>query len=213
MTNYLSDPQKIESKTFDRIREQTDLQRFDNDEKQIVLHMIRICGEPALADKIHISPKAIRTGKKAVKKYANILYDFDTVKCALDENLLYQEPMCFVSKAAIISQAKANKQSRAMTAVSQWKNYVKGSIAVFGYSSSALMYLLEMIKSKEFDKPALIIATNPGFVNATAGKQLLMDSYDELEIEYITVEGTIGGSMLAAAALNGLLKVQREELV
>jgi precorrin-8X/cobalt-precorrin-8 methylmutase len=213
MTNYLSDPQKIESKTFDKIREQADLQRFSSDEKQIVMHMVRVCGEPALADKIHISPRAVKVGKRAVKKYANILYDFETVKCAMDDSLLYQEPMCFVSKAAIISQAKANKQSRAMTAVSQWKNYVKDSIAVFGYSSSALMYLLEMIKNKEFDKPALIIATNPGFVNAAEGKQLLMDSYDELEIEYITLEGTIGGSMLAAAALNALLKVQKEEFV
>lgn len=213
MTNYLSDPQKIESKTFERIREQTDLQRFTNDEKQIVMHMIRTCGEPALAEKIHISSEAVKVGKRAIKKYANMLYDFETVKCALDESLLYQEPMCFVSKAAIISQAKANKQSRAMTAVRQWKNYVQGSIAIFGYSSSALIYLLEMIKTREFDKPALIIATNPGFVNAAEGKRLLMDSYAELEIEYITIEGTIGGSMLAAAAMNALLKIQKEELV
>ncbi len=213
MINYLSDPQKIESRTFEKIRELTDLQRFSKDEKQIVLHMIRTCGEPTLADHIHISPKATQVGKKVIKKYANILYDFDTVRCALDESLLYQEPMCFVGKAAIISQAKANKQSRAMTAVNQWKNYIKGSIAVVGYSSSALMYLLEMLKTKEFDKPALIIATNPGFVNATEGKQLLMESYNELEVEYITVAGTGGGSLLAAAALNGLLKVQRGELV
>ncbi|PID99929.1 MAG: precorrin-8X methylmutase [Thiothrix nivea] len=213
MINYLSDPQKIESRTFEKIRELTDLQRFSEDEKQIVLHMIRTCGEPVLAENIYISPEATQVGKKAVKKYANILYDFDTVRCALDESLLYQEPMCFVGKAATISQAKANKQSRAMTAVNQWKNYIKGSIAVVGYSSSALMYLLEMLKTKEFDKPALIIATNPGFVNATEGKQLLMESYDELEVEYITVAGTGGGSLLAAAALNGLLKVQRGELV
>ncbi|MEZ5535034.1 MAG: precorrin-8X methylmutase [Thiolinea sp.] len=213
MTNYLSDPQKIESKNFDRIRELADLQRFSHDEKQIVIQMIRVCGEAALADKIHISPNAVKVGLKAIKKYANILYDFDTVKCGLNESLLYQEPMCFVSKASVISQAKANKQSRAMMAVSQWKSYVLDSIAIFGHSSSALMYLLEMVKNKEFDKPALIIATNSGFVNAEEGKQLLMDSYDELGIEYITIEGTIGGSMLAAAAMNALLKVQKEEFV
>nr|CAA6829476.1 MAG: Precorrin-8X methylmutase [uncultured Thiotrichaceae bacterium] len=213
MVNYLCDPHKIEIETFNKIREQADLEGFSSDEIQIVMQMIRAWGEPELATKIRISPKAIKAGKKAIKNYATMLYDFGTVKCALEDALLYQEPMCFIQKASVISQAKANKQSRAMTAVSQWKNYVKGSIAIFGQSSSALMYLLEMVKKKEFEKPALIIATNSGFVNAAEGKQILMDSYDELEIEYITVEGTIGGSMLAAAAVNALLRVQKGELV
>lgn len=213
MPHYLTDPQKIAVETFDKIREQANLGGFSRDEVQIVLQMIRACGEPTLAEKIRISPNVMKVGKKAIKNYGNILYDFGTVKCALDEALLYQEPLCFVRKASVISQARANKQSRSMTGVSQWKNYVKGSIALFGHSSTALMYLLEMIKSKTFEKPALIIATNCGFVNAAESKQLLMDSYDELEIEYITVEGTNGGSMLAAAAFNTLLRVQKEEYV
>lgn len=213
MPSYLRDPQKIESENFDKIREQANLDGFSSDEIQIVLQMVRVCGAPELAERIHLSPNVINVAKKAIKNYANILYDVETVKCALDNSLLYQEPMCFIRKASIISQAKANKQSRAMTAVSQWKNYVKGSITIFGQSSSALMYLLERVRNKEFDKPALIVATNPGFVNAVEGKRLLMDSYDELEIEYITLEGTVGGSMLAAAAFNALLKVHKGELV
>lgn len=213
MINYLCDPHKIEIETFDKIREQANLEGFSSDEVQIVLQMIRMWGEPALAEKIHFSPNAIKAGKKAIKNYANMLYDVETVKCALEDSLLYQEPMCFIRKASTISQAKANKQSRAMTAVSYWKNYINGGIAIFGQSSSALMYLLDMIKTKEFDKPALIIATNSGFVNAAEGKQLLMDSYDELGVEYITLEGTVGGSMLAAAAVNALLKVQKGEYV
>ncbi len=213
MTSYLCDPHKIEIETFDKIREQANLEGFSGDEIQIVLHMIRMWGEPGLADKIYFSPNAIDIAKKAIKNYANILYDVEPVKCALDESLLYQEPMCFIRKASAISQAKANKQSRAMTAVSHWKNYVNGSIAIFGQSSSALMYLLDMIKSKEFDKPALIIATNSGFVNAAKGKQLLRDSYADLEVEYITLAGTIGDSTLAAAALNALLKVQKGDFV
>ncbi|CAA6810443.1 MAG: Precorrin-8X methylmutase [uncultured Thiotrichaceae bacterium] len=213
MANFLCDPHKIEIETFDKIREQANLEGFSSDEVQIVLHMVRMWGEPALSQKIHFSPKAIKAGKKAIKNYANMLYDVETVQCALEKSLLYQEPMCFIRKASTISQAKASKQSRAMTAVSHWKNYIKGGIAIFGQSSSALMYLLDMIKTKEFDKPALIIATNSGFVNAAEGKQLLRDSYDELGVEYITLEGTVGGSMLAAAAVNALLRVQKGEFV
>ncbi|MEZ5449769.1 MAG: hypothetical protein R3E89_12620 [Thiolinea sp.] len=41
MQNYLRDPEKIERQTYDRIRELTTLDRFNQDEKQIVLHMVR----------------------------------------------------------------------------------------------------------------------------------------------------------------------------
>lgn len=213
MQDYLRDPEKIQSQTFDRIRELTNLERFSADEKQIVLHMVRSCGEPTLAEKIQISPDAIKVAKKAIKKYAGILYDYETVKCGLDDSLLYQEPMCFISKASVISQAKANKQTRAMTAIDQWKNYSQGCIAIFGHSSTALARLLELLKAKEMDYPALVIATNSGFINAEPSKRALIDSYDELGIEYITLEGTAGGSQLAAATMNALLMIQQDNYI
>lgn len=210
MQSYLRDPDKIDQQTFDRIRELTNLDRFSNDEKQVVLHIVRACGDPSLAEKIRFSPKAIEVGKKAIKKYACMLYDFETVKSGFNADLLYQEPLCFINKAAVISQAKANKQTRAMTAVDQWKNYSKDAITIIGHSSTALARLLELLKAKAIDQPALVIATNSGFINSESGKQALIDQYDELTTEYITVSGTCGGPMLAAAAMNALLMMQKE---
>ena len=152
MQNYLRDPEKITAQTFDRIRELTNLDRFSSDEKQVVLQMIRTCGDPSLAEKIRFSPNAIEAGKKAIKKYACMLYDSESVKCGFDEKLLYQEPMCFINKATVISQAKANKQTRAMTAVDQWKNYSKDAIVIIGYSGTALTRLLELLKEGKLEQ-------------------------------------------------------------
>lgn len=210
MQNYLRDPDKITSQTFDRIRELTNLDRFSSDEKQVVLQMIRTCGDPSLAGKIRFSSEAIEAGKKAIKKYACMLYDSESVKCGFNEELLYQEPMCFINKATVISQAKANKQTRAMTAVDQWKNYSKDSIVIIGYSGTALARLLELLKAGKLDQPALVIATCPGFVNAEPAKKALMDQYDELNTEYILIEGEYGSCMLAAAAMNALLMMQKD---
>ena len=210
MQNYLRDPEKITAQTFDRIRELTNLDRFSSDEKQVVLQMIRTCGDPSLAEKIRFSPNAIEAGKKAIKKYACMLYDSESVKCGFDEKLLYQEPMCFINKATVISQAKANKQTRAMTAVDQWKNYSKDAIVIIGYSGTALTRLLELLKEGKLEQPALVIATTPGFVNAAEAKQGLIDQYSELSTEYILIEGEYGGCMLASAALNALLLIQKE---
>ncbi len=209
MLHYLRDPEKIEIQTYNKIRELTILDRFSADEKQIVLYMVRACGEPALAEKIFFSPNAIESGKKAIKKYAYMLYDLETVRGALDEKLLYQEPMCFINKSVVISQAKNKKQTRAMTAVDLWRPYIKGSIAIFGQSSTALCRLMELLKEQEFQKPALVVATTSGFINTEMGKQALQESYGELGIEYILIEGHWGGSMFAAAAINALLSIQK----
>ena len=210
MPNFLRDPDKIVVQTFDRIRELSNLDRFNKDEKQVVLHLIRMCGQPALADSLFFSPDAITVAKKAIKNYAYMLYDHETVKCGFAENLLYQEPLCFINKAAVISQAKAAKQTRAMTAIDHWKNYSKGSIAIFGKSGTALAHYIELLRDKELELPALIIATNSGFINAEHSKQALIDQHAELGIEYIVLQGTVGGSMLAAEAVNALLRIQQD---
>lgn len=210
MPNYIRDPERIETESFDRIRELALLDSFSKDEQQIVLHLIRECGEPALAQKIHFSQNAIEAGKKSIKKYAHLLFDGEQVGRGFREDLIHQEPMSFYAKSVVISQAKALKQTRAMTAVDYWKPYLKNSICVIGQSSTALMRLLEVLHENDGKKkPALIIAMPSGFVNAADAKQKLVDSYAELEVEYILIEGRWGGAMFAATALNALLMLQQ----
>lgn len=207
--NYVRDPEKIEVQVWDKIREMTNLDRFTIDEKQIVLYLVRSCGEPGLAERVKFSPNAIDAGKKAIKKYAYMLYDHETIRGTLDEKLLYQEPLCFINKSVVISQAKSKKQTRAMTAIDVWKPYLKGSIAIFGYSSTALCRLMELMKEGEVEKPALVVAMPSGFINTELGKNTLQESYADLGLEYIMIEGRWGGSMFAAAAVNALLSMQQ----
>lgn len=206
---YIRDPEKIEIQVWDRIRELSQLDELTPEQQQIVLHLIRACGEPSLAQRVKFSPNAIEAGKKSIKKYAYMLYDHDMLRGNLDSSLLYQEPLCFINKSSVISMAKSSKQTRAMTAVDLWKPYLKNSITVFGYSSTALCRLLELLKAGEVEKPALIIAMPSGFVNTEYGKEVLQDSYDELGVEYILIEGRWGGIMFAAAAVNALLSIQQ----
>lgn len=206
---YIRDPEKIEVQIWDRIRELSNFSDLSRDQQQIVLYLIRSCGEPSLAQRVKFSPNAIEAGKKSIKKYAYMLYDHEMVRGNLDNSMLYQEPLCFINKSSVISLAKSSKQTRAMTAVDLWKPYLKNSITVFGYSSTALCRLLELLKAGEVEKPALIIAMPSGFVNTEYGKEVLQESYDELGVEYILIEGRWGGIMFAAAAVNALLSIQQ----
>ena len=206
---YIRDPEKIEVQIWDRIRELCDLSEFTPDQQQIVLYLIRACGEPALAQRIRFSPHAVDAAKKAIKKYAYILYDHEAVRGTLDNSLLYQEPMCFINKSLVISQAKNKKQTRAMTAVDLWKPYLKNSIAVFGYSSTALCRLVELVKEEKIEKPSMVVAMPSGFINTEYIKNILQEHYNELGIEYILIEGRWGGVMFAAATVNALLSIQK----
>jgi len=52
-------------------------------------------------------------------------------------------------------------------------------------------------------RPALVVGTPVGFVGAKESKEVLV----ETPVPYITVTGTRGGSTIAVAALNALLKL------
>lgn len=95
-----------------------------------------------------------------------------------------------------------------MTAVDCWKPFMAGGIVLIGQSATALFRLLEILKEGA-PPPALVIAAARGFVNAETAKQMLWDQREELGLECIVVNGTRGGGVLAAAALNALLMIQQ----
>jgi precorrin-8X/cobalt-precorrin-8 methylmutase len=74
-----------------------------------------------------------------------------------------------------------------------------GSIIVIGNAPSALLVLCDMIQKGI--RPALIIGTPVGFVNAAESKELLRT----FDISSISNEGTRGGTPVAVAAMNEII--------
>lgn len=201
---YLRDPDRIRQQNYDHIRELVDLERFTPKQQQVVIQMVRACGDLGLVDHLRFTENAVDTGIKGIKANENLLYDVELVRNSLDQKLLYQDPLSFLGKASVISQAKAHKQTRAMTAVDLWKPYIADSIVLIGQSATALFRLLELLKEGT-PAPSLIIAAARGFVNAEPAKQLLWNQREEYGIECIMVEGTRGGGVLASSAMNALM--------
>ncbi len=208
MPQYISDPAKIESESFEQIRELVDLSRFNREEQQIVMRMIHTCGLPSIVDHIKISENAVTAGLTAIKNQESVICDVEMVKCSLTLRMMHQEPECFINKASVISQAKADNKTRSIVAVDAWKSHIKNSIVLIGNAPTALFRLLEVLQDG-FPKPALVIATPVGFIGAAESKQELWANYEKLGIECITVEGTVGGSAIAASAMNALLRIEQ----
>ena len=205
---YVRDPERIWAQNLEKIRELTDLSGFTAEQQEVVIPMVYAYGEPQLAQHIRFSANLINTAGKALKKRKNLLYDEDLIHYALDVSRLSQEPMHFLHKASVVSHAKANRQTRAMSAVECWKPYMSGGIVLIGQSATALFRLLEILK-EGVPPPALVIAAPHGFVQATAAKQWLWDLHQELGVECLVVDGMRGGSALVAAAMNALLAMHQ----
>jgi len=85
------------------------------------------------------------------------------------------------------------------------KNKVGGSIVIIGNAPSALLTVCELVKHGI--RPAVIIGTPVGFVNAAESKKTLRN----LDIPSISNEGTRGGTPVAVAVINECITIYAED--
>jgi precorrin-8X/cobalt-precorrin-8 methylmutase len=105
--------------------------------------------------------------------------------------------------AAKRTRALAEKEgiTRARAACRLNKVEFQGSIVVIGNSPTALLELAELVKNGL--KPALVIAAPVGFVKAKESKEEIL----KLRVPCIAVTGVKGGTPVAVAIVNALIKL------
>jgi precorrin-8X/cobalt-precorrin-8 methylmutase len=75
-------------------------------------------------------------------------------------------------------------------------------IVAIGNAPTALLAVMELIAAGKF-KPDLVVGVPVGFVNAAESKELLVQK----DYPYITALGRKGGSPVAVAIVNALLRL------
>ena len=98
-------------------------------------------------------------------------------------------------------RAKAEGITRSMVAMRQFGKDLDGNIVAIGNAPTALFEVLRLVR-EEGIRPACIVGIPVGFVGAAESKAALAENGI---VPYITVEGTKGGSPIAAAAINALM--------
>ena len=207
MQDYLKDPNKIEAKSFQMIRAETDLSAFDELQQQIVMRLVHSSGNPDLAQQVLISDSAITTGVSALNNNCEVLCDVEMVKQGLTKRYLKQNPLCFLNHPKTEEIANSSGQTRTMSALELWTPHIENSIVIIGNAPTALFRLMENLEGG-CAKPALVIGMPVGFVGAPESKHYLWQHYSELGVECITLNGRAGGSALAASAFNTLIRLQ-----
>lgn len=201
--DYERDGRAIYARSFATIRAEADLQRFTKEEARIVVRMIHGCGMVGLAQHVRCSADFAKAAQTALKEGATVLCDAEMVERGITRTRLpaRNRVLCTLRDADTPDLASSLGTTRSAAALQHWLPYLAGSVVVIGNAPTALFRLLELLDAGA-SAPAAIIGVPVGFVGAAESKQAL--AVHSLQVPWLVVDGRLGGSAMAASALNAL---------
>ena len=200
---YLRDGAEIYARSFGIIRAEADLSHFSAGEADIAIRMIHACGHVGVARQIEFAKNFVSCATRALKGGAPILCDSEMVAHGITRARMpaCNEVVCSLRDERVPNLAEKLGTTRSAAAVELWREQLDGAVVAIGNAPTALFHLLKMLDGEPF-KPAAIIGMPVGFVGAAESKEALVA--DSRGVPYVVVRGRMGGSAMAAAAVNAL---------
>ena len=115
----------------------------------------------------------------------------------------HNDVVCTLRDPRVPDLAAKIGATRSAAALELWAERMTGAVVAIGNAPTALFRLLEMIDAGA-PKPAAILGIPVGFVGAAESKEALADN--SRGIPFLIVRGRMGGSAMAAAAVNALAR-------
>ncbi len=203
MLEYLRDPLEIYRRSFEIIRSETDLTRLPEELHDLAIRIVHASGQPSILRDLAWSADIVPAARAALAGGATILTDTRMVaEGVIKRRLAAENPViCTLYEPETVTVAKAIGNTRSAAAVDLWGDRLAGAVVVIGNAPTALFRLLERLQDGA-PRPAAILGFPIGFVGAAESKEALVEA--GLGIPYVTLRGRLGGSAMAAAALNAL---------
>ena len=178
--DFIKQPMEIENRSMEIIAPYLAEYKLSEAEIKVYSRMIHASGDVDYAKVIRVHPQAIEAMQQALKKGAHIYTDVEMVRTGINKKKLASfggEVHCLVADEKIAAEAKAQGITRSMAAMRSFGKALDGAIMA-------------------------IVGIPVGFVGAADSKELLAKND---KVPYITVEGTKGGSPIAASVVNAVM--------
>ncbi len=203
-------PAAIEKRSFDILSAETDLSGIPADRLPIVQRVIHATADFDFKDTLTFHPGAVAAGLAAIRAGKDILTDVEMVRTGINKKLLGNWGgivVCKIQETGDSSQQSGVK-TRAEQGIEkalQEKNNI-GIIAI-GNAPTALLKVIELFNSPAFSgrQLPLVVGVPVGFVKAVESKALLASR----QFPFITAAGRKGGTPVAVAIVNALLKMAK----
>ncbi len=197
-------PLEIEAESFRIIEAELGPTAFSLEQFAVVRRCIHATGDFSFAENLRFHPQAIKAGLQAIRAGKNILVDVNMAASGISKQLLAQfggRIICRVADNKVAERAKSKMMTRSEAAV-ELSSQENIGIAVVGNAPTALLKIMDLIETGNF-APDLVIGVPVGFVNAAESKAILASK----AYPFITALGRKGGTPVAVAAVNALLRL------
>ncbi len=200
--DYVRDPKAIFAQSLARIQDAADLSILPADLRDVGARIVHACGIADALTRLRWSKGAGAAGKAALARGATVLVDSQMLLHGIDRaHIRPSRVLCTLGVGVSRGMARRSGSTRSAAAVELWVPWLDGAIVVIGTAPTALFRLLEGL-AQGWPRPALILGFPVGFVGADEAKQALTTHAGD--VPYVTLLGRLGGSAVAAAALNAL---------
>lgn len=201
--SYEKDGAAIYLESFATIRAEADLDRFAEDEEQVVVRMIHAAGLVGLEHDVKVAPGMVAAARTALHNGAPIFCDAYMVSEGVTRKRLPadNDVICTLRHPSVPDLAAKMGTTRSAAALELWRDRLEGSVVAIGNAPTALFHLLEMLEDPDCPRPAAIIGCPVGFVGARESKDALWEANP---VPSLIVEGRLGGSAITVAAINAI---------
>ena len=202
--SYMS-PEDIEKKSMEIIERKLDGLDCSFEQKEIIKRVVHTTVDVQFGKGLIFHPQAIKKDISAIKAGKDIITDVEMVKTGIRIKELKSfgnRIFCFLNDKEVLKRALDENLPRAPLAIRRAVSHLDGNIVVIGNAPTALFELVSLIKEKKVS-PVLVIGIPVGFVGAAESKEALRN----ISAAYITNKGRKGGSTVACAIMNALIKL------
>jgi precorrin-8X/cobalt-precorrin-8 methylmutase len=206
-------PVEIERRSFELIEAElkaehsASLSRLDKSLLPVLIRMVHTTADFSFANLLTASEGAVANALVALRSGASIITDTKMAEAGVDKKRLANfggKTFCFIGDDDVAVEALSKRTTRSAASMDKAAAFFSGDeklIFAIGNAPTALFRLCELFDSGKL-KPALVIGMPVGFVNVVESKECLMAT----SLPYITAPGRKGGSNVAAAVCNSLLR-------
>jgi len=206
-------PSAIEKRSFDILSAEADLSEVPADRLPIVQRVIHATADFEFKKTLMFHPDAVALGLQAIKSGKDVLTDVEMVKTGINKKWLSQwggNVICNIQNTG--AQGLKEEAGEGKTATrselgieAALKNSQNIGIIAIGNAPTALLKVIELFNSPSFaGRPLpLVVGVPVGFVKAIESKALLAAQ----RFPFITAVGRKGGTPVAVAIVNALLKI------
>jgi precorrin-8X/cobalt-precorrin-8 methylmutase len=157
-------------------------------------------GDTAFAEIMRFDNDPVNAGINAIRNGRSIFTDIRMAQVGITRRGHKCGVRCVLDEGADI--ARKTGVTRTSAGFMALEKELDGAIIVIGNAPSAALTVCSMIDKGL--RPALLVATPVGFVNATESKEKVRT----LAVPSITCVGTRGGTPVAVAVVNELVEIQ-----